>query len=77
MNPNTWLTRLRFLLVTILEPKPPLGEGWCVNCSMNEFRTFVFPVEGVEFHTRQHVQSGDHGFLRIMFGQYTEKEEDH
>jgi hypothetical protein len=66
-NPNSWLARRRFALVRILEPKPPDGQAWCVECGLYEYRTFIMPIDDVQNHTEAHVLAGNGRVLRIMF----------
>jgi hypothetical protein len=66
-NPNSWLSRRRFALVRMLEPKPREGEAWCVECSLNQFWALVMPADDVQAHIRAHVDAGNGRVLRIMY----------
>jgi hypothetical protein len=66
-NPNSWLSRRRFALVRIIEPKPRDGEAWCIECGLNEYRALVMPVDDVQAHVRAHVDAANARVLRIMY----------
>jgi hypothetical protein len=65
-RPNSLLTRFRFFIVRAIEPGPSIGEAWCVNCSLNGYKTVVVPETGVKVHTRTHIETGDDGMIRMM-----------
>jgi hypothetical protein len=47
-------TRFREHLAAKIDPKPAMGEAWCVDCLFNEGRTRVISVDGVDLHLRAH-----------------------
>lgn len=65
-KPNSWLTMVRFAIVRWIEPQPDKGEAWCINCSLNEYLTFIVNADGIKAHAQEHVDSDTNGTVRIM-----------
>lgn len=61
-QPDSLLSRIRRWLAGRIEPEPPPGEAWCVNCSLNNGSTQVLSPDGIRQHQEQH---GD-GYVRIQ-----------
>lgn len=53
-KPNSVVTRFRWFLAAVIEPKPALGEAWCVACSLNDGVTIALPASGAYRHARLH-----------------------
>ena len=53
-NPNSVLTRARFVLAQWLDPYPDRGEAWCMGCELNGGRTVVLNANGHTAHAEQH-----------------------
>ena len=64
-NPNSVFSRLRRELAEKIEPKPDAGEGWCINCSLEEGRTLVLPANGFQRHAQKHSDTDGHDHMQI------------
>ena len=53
-KPNSVTTKVRRYLSDKLDPCPDMGEGWCVNCSLNGGKTAVISATGLRGHLEQH-----------------------
>jgi hypothetical protein len=53
---SRWMTFRNLLAraARAIEPQPPAGEAWCVNCSLNGGRTLVIPVNRYGPHLQSH-----------------------
>jgi hypothetical protein len=64
-DPNSVTTRLRRWLAERLNVQPDIGEGWCLNCSLNGGRTRVISATAIEAHAREHTASEQRGVIDI------------
>lgn len=75
-DPNSLITRFRIIIADLINPYPDVGEAWCVGCSINEDRTIVLSVEGIQKHVEDHVSRGGSSRYVHIFGCRTEEESD-
>jgi hypothetical protein len=53
-NPNSPLTKIRFILAQKLDPYPDRGEAWCMGCALNDGRTLILNAAGHVDHVEKH-----------------------
>ena len=77
-NPNSLLTVVRYRLAQWLDPYPDRGEGWCINCSLNDGRTLIVPATGHARHVREHQEDPENTSvaMRVNWGQITGPDEE-
>jgi hypothetical protein len=62
---NSLTTRVRQWLSNVIDPMPPWGEAWCMNCSLVEGRTAVVNSDGLRNHVLQH-KPGENLFVKRL-----------
>jgi hypothetical protein len=53
-KPNSKTTRLREWIAYTIDPMPPMGEAWCMKCSINGGKTAVISAAGLTLHVKAH-----------------------
>ncbi len=65
-KPNSLTTSLRLMAVRIIDPMPPVGEAWCMYCSLNGGLTKSFPFTELTDHLDVHIgKNGETGNVSI------------
>jgi hypothetical protein len=65
-KPNSNTTLIRRVLVSLLDPYPPPGHAWCVDCVMFEGRTLILHSDEVVSHLESHIDViGPDGWVSI------------
>lgn len=61
-KPNSSTTILRRRLVKLIQPQPPVGHGWCIDCTLFDGWTLVLEEDDVMGHLENHkfVYGNDH-----------------
>lgn len=58
-KPNSLTTLLRRWLVYFIDPMPPIGEAWCLDCRMNDGKTLPLHASQALAHLDAHRGSRD------------------
>lgn len=61
-NPNSMLTLIRRCIVKLVEVRPDPGEGWCIDCCLNDDRTLIISADGLQEHVLLHAP-GDYVYI--------------
>jgi hypothetical protein len=64
-QPYSLLTRFRQWLDVYIDPSPDPGEGWCINCGLNDGRTIVLSADGVNDHINVHKEADAKHLVQI------------
>lgn len=74
-KPNSLTTHIRRALASMLEPRPDIGEAWCIGCRLNQDKTAVIPVDGIVNHTEFHASHlGPKSFMNVVGTRTSTKE---
>jgi hypothetical protein len=65
-RPNSRLTRVRRKLARQIAPGPAAGEGWCVDCALNQGRTLVLSADGTTGHVQWHREQEPDGRMHVQ-----------
>jgi hypothetical protein len=80
-NPNSVLTRARFIIAQWLDPYPDRGEAWCMDCELNGGRTLILNAAGHVNHVEKHRETSVDGTassigMRVNWGNVTPTEDE-
>jgi hypothetical protein len=53
-KPNSRTTKIRNWLAVWIQPFPDMGEAWCLGCKLNQDKTLVIPLQGMQIHMARH-----------------------
>ena len=65
-NPNSLLSIMRRKLANAIEPRPGIGESWCINCGLNQGHTMILSADGYIQHVQYHVKENGDDFVSIV-----------
>ena len=51
---NSPLTRMRLALVRCMDPRPPVGEAWCMGCALLDGANVAIPYDQIGAHIDAH-----------------------
>jgi hypothetical protein len=61
---SLWL-RFRMALAKRIDVQPPMGEAWCINCSLNDHQISMFRANQVRAHIGLH-EKNEYLQIRVM-----------
>jgi hypothetical protein len=67
-SPDSWTARLRHYLSRKLEPRPPAGKAWCLDCPLNRRRTLVLRRDEAPGHVSDHAAAGFASQIALITG---------
>jgi hypothetical protein len=69
-RPDSRFTRFRRRLAKRIEPLPPEGEAWCINCVLNDGKTLILPANSGIQHVDAHRDSPPSTFMQLQIGMH-------